>query len=111
MAAPLVVAYTLGERVAHAVPLLTQAVQQTTAMERVDFEVFCRLSLGEAQMLAGRLEEAHALAEQALTLFYDHQEQGNEAYALHLLGEIVARSDPQERELAEAHYRQALRPR
>jgi hypothetical protein len=32
----------------------------------------------------------------------------NEAYALHLPGEIVARSDPPERELAETYYRQAL---
>ena len=32
----------------------------------------------------------------------------NEAYALHHPGEIVARSDPPERELAETHYRQAL---
>ena len=37
-----------------------------------------------------------------------HQERGNQAYALRLLGEIAARREPPEIEQAEAHYRQAL---
>ena len=40
-------------------------MEQTIATERVDFQALCRLSLGEAQLLAGRLEEAQALAERA----------------------------------------------
>src|SRR5262249_1327076 len=80
VAATLGTAYTLDGRVADAVPLLTQAVEQATATARVDFQVFCRLSLGEAQMQAGRLEEAQALAEQALAQAHEHQERGNEAY-------------------------------
>src|SRR5437763_3291493 len=44
--------------------------------------LLCRLSLGEAQLLAGRLEEAHALAEAALAQAREHQERGHEAYAL-----------------------------
>ena len=56
MAAALGAAYTLGGRVADAVPLLTQAMEQATAMEIVDIQALCRLSLGEAQMLAGHLE-------------------------------------------------------
>jgi tetratricopeptide (TPR) repeat protein len=55
-------AYTLAGRVADAVSLLTQAMEQTIAMERVGPKANCSLSLGEAQMQAGRLEEAHALA-------------------------------------------------
>jgi hypothetical protein len=42
----------------------------------------CRLSLAETQLLAGRLEEAHALAEGTLTQAREHQGHGNEAYAL-----------------------------
>src|SRR5207245_9391299 len=38
MAAPLGAAYTLAGRVADARPLLTQAMAQTTAMARVDFQ-------------------------------------------------------------------------
>jgi predicted ATPase/class 3 adenylate cyclase len=108
MAPALGAAYTLAGRVADAVPLLTQAMEQTMAMERVDFQAFCRLSLGEAQLLAGRLEEAHTLAEQALALARAHQERGHEAYALRLLGDIAVQRKPPARDQAEAHYRQAL---
>ena len=60
----------------------------------MDIQALCRLSLGEAQLLAGRLEEAQALAERALALAHAHQERGNQAYALRLLGDIAAHRDP-----------------
>jgi hypothetical protein len=63
---------------------------------------------GEAQMLAGRLEDAHALAEQTLALARAHQERGNEAYALRLLGEIATQCDSPALAPAEACYQQAL---
>jgi tetratricopeptide (TPR) repeat protein len=91
-----------------AMPLLTQAVERSAAMARVDEAARCRLSLGEAQMLAGRLEEAHALAEGTLAHTRAHQERGNEAYALRLLGDIAARREPRELDQAESYYRQAL---
>jgi tetratricopeptide (TPR) repeat protein len=65
-------------------------------------------SLGEAQLLAGRQEEAHALAERTLALARSHEERGHQAYALRLLGEIAVQCEPPERDLSEAHYRQAL---
>ncbi len=108
MAGALGAAYTLGGRVADAVALLTQALEQLTATEAVVFQTLCRLSLGEAHLLAGHLEEAHALAERELALANEHQERGNEAYALRLLGDIAARREPPEIEPAEASYRQAL---
>ena len=108
MAWALGAAYTLNGRVADAVPLLTQAMEQADAMARVDVHACCSLSLGEAQMLAGRLEEAYTLAEHTLTHAREHKERGNEAYAWLLLGDIAARRDPPQRELAAAHYRQAL---
>jgi len=108
VAATLGTAYTLDGRVADAVSLLTRAMEQATATERVDFQALCCLSLGEAYVLAGRLEEAHALAERALTFTRAHQELGNQAYALRLLGAIAARREPLTSEQAEAYYRQAL---
>jgi tetratricopeptide (TPR) repeat protein len=108
MAAPLGAAYTLAGRVTEAMPLLTQAMEQAVTMGRVDFQTLSSLSLGETQMLAGRLEEAHALAERALALAHEHQEHSNQAYALRLLGEIAARREPPEHEQAETYYRQAL---
>jgi class 3 adenylate cyclase/tetratricopeptide (TPR) repeat protein len=101
-------AYTLSGRIADAVLLLTQALEQTIAMETVCWQAFCRLSLGEAHLLAGHLEEAQALAEGALANARAHQERGNEAYALRLLGDIAAQREPPEVETAIAHYRQAL---
>ncbi|MGH8070916.1 MAG: tetratricopeptide repeat protein [Candidatus Entotheonellia bacterium] len=101
-------AYTLAGRVADAVPLLTQALEQAMATGRVDNQARYRLSLGEVRALAGRLDDAHTLAEGALALTNRHQERGNRAYALRLLGEIAAHRDPPEIEQAEDHYRQAV---
>jgi tetratricopeptide (TPR) repeat protein len=108
IAAALGAAYTLARRVADAVPLLTQALEQTIVQGMVDEQVSCSIALGEAQVLAGHLEAAHTLAERALTQARAHQERGHEAYALRLLGDITRHRDPPDSELAEAHYRQAL---
>jgi class 3 adenylate cyclase/tetratricopeptide (TPR) repeat protein len=108
IAVALGMAYTLGGRLGDAVPLLTQAMEQSTAMDVVFLQALCHLALGEAQGLAGRLEEAHALAERALALANRHQERGNEAYALHLLGEIAAHRVAPDVDAAAASYRQAL---
>jgi class 3 adenylate cyclase/tetratricopeptide (TPR) repeat protein len=108
IAAALGVAYMLVGRVADAVPLLTQVGAQVATMERVDTQERCRLFLGEGQILAGRLEEAQVLAEQALAHAHAHQERGNQAYALHLLGDIAARRVPPDVEHAAASYQQAL---
>jgi tetratricopeptide (TPR) repeat protein len=85
-----------------------QALEQTVATEMPGYQTLCSLPLGEAQVLTGRLEEAHALAERALALAREHQERGHQAYALRLLGDIAARREPPEHSQAEAHYRQAL---
>ena len=108
MAAALGAAYTLCGRVADAVPLLTRAMEQSTATERVYFETLCRLSLGGAYLVAGHPEEAHALAEHTLALAREHQERGHQAYALRLLGEIAARGDLLESDQSGDNYRQAL---
>ena len=78
------------------------------ATDMAGFQALCSLPLGEAHLLAGRLEEAHALAERTLALAQTRQERTNQAYALRLLGEIAARRDPPEREQAADSYQQAL---
>jgi tetratricopeptide (TPR) repeat protein len=108
MAPALGAAYTLAGRVADAVPLLTRAMEESMAMERVDLQAFCRLSLGEAQLLTGPLEKACAFTEQALAHARAHQERGNQAYALRLLGDIATGREPPESTQAAAHYQQAL---
>jgi tetratricopeptide (TPR) repeat protein len=108
MAAALGAAYTLAGRLTDAVVLLAQALEQTIATALGGFQARCSLPLGEAQVLAGPLEEAHALAERTLTHAREHQERGNEAYALRLFGEIAAHHAPLDVDQATAHYRQAL---
>ena len=69
--------------------------------------MLAELRLGEALFAAGRVDEAHVAATRALDLARERGEQGHEAWALRLLGEIAAhptRSDCR----AEDHYRQAF---
>jgi class 3 adenylate cyclase/tetratricopeptide (TPR) repeat protein len=108
MAAALGAAYTLAGRVTDAVPLLTQAIEQATAMDRGNLQALCSLALGEAQLRAGRLEQAHALAERALALTHTHQERGRQAYALCLLGEIAAHDARRDVTETAGYYHQAL---
>ncbi len=101
-------AYTLDGRVAEAVRLLTRVLEQISATKGGPSDTLCHLSLGEAQMVSGRLAEAHAHAERALALASKHQKRGHQAYALRLLGEIAAQREPPEVAPAEDYFRQAL---
>ncbi|MBM3226471.1 MAG: hypothetical protein FJZ47_22125, partial [Candidatus Tectomicrobia bacterium] len=107
MAAALGAAYTLAGRWHDTVPLVTQALAQTTAVEMIGFQVPCGLTLAEAHVHAGRLEEAQTLAEHMLVLTRTQQEQGHEAYALGLLGEIAAQRLASDPTVASTYYRQA----
>jgi tetratricopeptide (TPR) repeat protein len=78
------------------------------ATDMAGFRALCSLPLGEAQLLAGRLEEAQTLTERALAHANEYGERGHQAYALRLLGDIVARREPPDCEQAETHYRLAL---
>jgi tetratricopeptide (TPR) repeat protein len=108
IAAALGTAYTLAGRVADAVPLLTRAMEQAIVTEMVRDQALCILSLGEAQMQAGLLKEAHTLAEHALVFTRRYQARGHKSYALRLLGDIAAHREPPEIAQAEAHYQQAI---
>jgi tetratricopeptide (TPR) repeat protein len=64
--------------------------------------------LGEARLLAGRRDDAVAVAQHALDLAHRQKERGNEAWVLRLLGDIAAHADPLDLEAAERHYTQAF---
>ena len=82
-------AYTLGGRVADAVPLCTQVMERMTAPGMPVFEeVLCRLFLGEAQGLAGHLEEAHTLTERTLVLARERQDRQNKL-SVYVFGRMV----------------------
>jgi tetratricopeptide (TPR) repeat protein len=107
LASALGAAYSLAGRVADAISLLTQALEQLTAMTRTHFETICSLPLSEAYLLDGRVEEARALATRALALACEHPGRGNQAYALRLLGDIAAQREPPASDQAGEYYRQA----
>jgi tetratricopeptide (TPR) repeat protein len=64
--------------------------------------------VGEAHLLAGRRDDAVAVAQRALDLAHRQKERGNEAWVLRLLGDIAVHADPPDLESAEGHYNQAL---
>ena len=70
MAAALGTAYTLSGRVADAVPLLMQAMEQSIARTTVAYEVLCRLPLARRRYWP-TVWRKHTLAERTLTLAHE----------------------------------------
>jgi tetratricopeptide (TPR) repeat protein len=101
-------AYVLCGRVDEAVWLLERALEHATSSGKMSGLARLLSALGEAHLRASRLEEASTLATRALELARTYQERGQEAYALHLLGDIATHCDPPDVAQADASYRQAL---
>jgi tetratricopeptide (TPR) repeat protein len=91
--------------VSEALPLLEQSVS-TEAMQLMSGRVDVWLS--EAYLRLDRLDEALAVAVRGLEFCRTHAQQGGQAWALRLLGEIHTHRHPPETALAEASYREAL---
>ncbi|HSF30629.1 MAG TPA: tetratricopeptide repeat protein [Candidatus Tectomicrobia bacterium] len=108
VASPLGAAYALSGRIAEALPLMKQAVEQATSVPFTAHISRSLTALSEAYLLAGRPDEAMALAQRALEHARQDGERGHEAYALWLLGEIAARREPPDVDEAVTHYSQAL---
>ena len=58
------------------------------------------MSLGQAALALGRVQDARKMAEQALRLSRDNEEWGHEAWSLCLLGEIASASRADHEEAA-----------
>jgi tetratricopeptide (TPR) repeat protein len=101
-------AYALSGRMAEALPWLEQAVDHANTMHLIANQARWLAHLSEAALLAGRLDDAHPRAGQALEFARGHKGRGHEAYALRLLGEVTARREPPDLDQATTHYRQAL---
>jgi tetratricopeptide (TPR) repeat protein len=105
---PLGAAYALAGRTSDAVQLLEEVVTQDLALNILSQHSLTLVYLAEAYLLAGCLQLAGDQATRALDFARDRQERGYQGWALRLLGEIAAQSDPPEVEPAAHHYRQAL---
>jgi tetratricopeptide (TPR) repeat protein len=98
--------YIRRGRIAEALSLLKRAAEQTAAPRPW---IFIRETpLGEAYLIAGQVEEAHAVAHRALAVAREYRIPGQEAWVLRLLGEIALRRAPAEADDARAHYQEAL---
>lgn len=64
--------------------------------------------LSHANLLAGRKVKARSDANRALELAREHEEFGNQAWVMKLMGELAAHGDAPDAETAELHYAEAI---
>jgi len=106
-AAHLGYAYALAGRLPEGVVLMEEAPADPAATGTSNHPRFLA-HFGEAHLLAGRRDDALAVARRALDLARRQKERGNEAWVRRLLGEIAAHAEPFDRESATEHYGYAL---
>ena len=100
-------AYTLGGRIAEALPVLEEA--ETRAPEiRIFNTPTAAIALGTVYLLAEKTDEALAVAARAAERAIRCGFRGDQARVSYLLGEICARRDPSDVQQAEANYREAM---
>ena len=100
--------YALSGRIPDALPLLDQWAKQDLSEMRTYSVSRMHSLVGDAYLVAGRLDEATQMALRARDLAQQRREHGCLAEAFRLLGEIVVYRNPPEAESAETYYRQAL---
>jgi class 3 adenylate cyclase/tetratricopeptide (TPR) repeat protein len=83
-------AYTLDGRVPAALTMLSQTVDQASAIGLVANQPWRLVWLGHAQLRGNAPEAALDSARRALALADEHRERGQHAYAQRLIGEIMA---------------------
>ena len=99
--------YALVGRFSDGLPLLEAALEQDQT--RLIAHQSIRLTyLGEAYLMAGRMENATKCAHQAIDLSRKHKERGHEAWAVRLEAEIASRLGPSQFEASEVNYRRAM---
>jgi len=95
--------YVRSGRVAEGLALLSEGQESEK-----QYQTLIIAHMGEACLLAGRVDEAITFADRALTFARERGQRGYEAYALRLLGEIAAHPDSPDAEAAEGYWRQAM---
>jgi tetratricopeptide (TPR) repeat protein len=100
-------AYALARRMDQALPLMEKADEKATVIGRKAGQSLRIAWHGQANVIAGRLEEAERLAQRALELSEESNEEGHHAWTLKLLGDIAASQRSPESQV-ELYYREAL---
>jgi tetratricopeptide (TPR) repeat protein len=101
-------ARTMSGRHVAALPLLEQASAEAQTIKLLYGHPTVLIHVGEAHLAAGGRDEARRYAGQALDLASRQGARGDEARALHLLGEIASRGGPSEGQQALEKYAAAL---
>src|SRR6185437_13613347 len=96
--------YAQSGRVEEGVSWLQQALSDYESAGIGYSRSMSTLQLGEAHLLAGRVEQACDFATRALRLAGERGERGHEAWAHLLLGKIASRREGADVAAAEAHY-------
>jgi tetratricopeptide (TPR) repeat protein len=106
---PLGHAYAHTGRSAEGLAMLSESLERLQALGSVAFDSLARTRFSEACLLAGRVEDATAHAEQSLMAARERGERGHEAWALRAIGDVASHRGPAAIEEAETRYRQALK--
>jgi class 3 adenylate cyclase/tetratricopeptide (TPR) repeat protein len=99
----------LSGRVADGLPLMEASIIGEASISAMGLGLAVRLSrLAEAYQIAGRAEEAAERARSALDLARKHKERANEALALRVLADIMARGSWSDADAALQQYEASL---
>jgi class 3 adenylate cyclase/tetratricopeptide (TPR) repeat protein len=100
--------YVLTGRVAEGLALMSENVKEAESKNAALGHPLRLAWLAEGHLVAGEYERAWAVAQNALDLSRRYKEKGQEAWTLHLLGEIAGRRDPTQVEGAARFYQHAM---
>ncbi|MFN2432070.1 MAG: adenylate/guanylate cyclase domain-containing protein [Gemmatimonadota bacterium] len=101
-------AYALSGRLKEGMSMLERSVQQAESMKVMAGQSLRLTWLAEAYLLAGRSDDAARVCATGLALAREIHEQGYEAWALRLQGEIAAQAEPPDLEAGEAAFSSGL---
>jgi class 3 adenylate cyclase/tetratricopeptide (TPR) repeat protein len=101
-------AYVNVGRIEEGLRLLEQSIEDSANIGRAAFIALNFTWLGEAYLVARRVDEAGTCAEHAANLAKQHNEPGHGALALKLCADFARHHNPKDIERAEASYSQAL---
>jgi len=100
-------AYLLAGRIEEGVALVRAAADEVESRQLLMQQAAVVALLGEACLFADRVDEASTTAQWALALARERGQRGDEAAALHVLGEVAARGSLDIGK-AEQHYLEAI---
>jgi len=101
-------AYALSGRLTDSMPLLEASDEQSTRIGRKAGQSLRVTWHGQACLIAGHVDSALKFAQQGLALAMETKEQGHQAWALKLLGDVALCKDSPVPDQPEKYYDQAL---